>query len=303
MVRKISCFHAGATAIVIASGVIGMSFRMDSMSSTVRRRSSSASSASGHRFSVGHRPRGERDEPFACQLLPEVLGGERDERRKEPDPDRAELVESRAAVAVPRATPAVPLEVGLDPEVRLLQGLPGLEVVERLRGPGNVGLEPARSQRSMSCGRRSAGSLISITVLWNRSICFLVESTSSFRQSKSCQGSALPIRNIRTVSAPNSCTASSSRKTLPLDDDILAPFNRPMPKTTMPFGSSLLAFEDRGVVEELEGEVVGDEVLCREPEIVRVPGQELLPHGIERSSSRAGPGTSSRGRCSRRPPG
>ncbi len=39
--------------------------------------------------------------------------------------------------------------------------------------------------------------------------------------------------------------------------------------------------EDRDVVEELEGEMVGDEILCREPVIVRVPVEELFPHGIE----------------------
>jgi hypothetical protein len=76
----------------------------------------------------------------------------------------------------------------------------------------------------------------SLTREENRSICLRVEATRSFLQSKSCQGSALPTRNIRTVSAPNSLTASSSRKTFPFDEDILAPFRRPMPNTTIPFG-------------------------------------------------------------------
>ena len=39
--------------------------------------------------------------------------------------------------------------------------------------------------------------------------------------------------------------------------------------------------EDGDMVEELEGEVVGDQVLCREPEVVGVPVEELLPHGLE----------------------
>ena len=91
------------------------------------------------------------------------------------------------------------------------------------------------SQRSrfpgLSCPARHSN-----TVFTNRSICFRVELTNSFLQSKSCQGSALPTRNILTVSAPNSSTASSSRKTLPLDEDIFAPFRSPIPKTTMPLG-------------------------------------------------------------------
>jgi len=45
VMRKMSCFHAGARAIVIAVGFIWMSFKIDSISSTVRSRSSSASSA------------------------------------------------------------------------------------------------------------------------------------------------------------------------------------------------------------------------------------------------------------------
>ncbi len=82
-----------------------------------------------------------------------------------------------------------------------------------------------------------------------------VERTSSFLQSKSCHGSALPVKNILTVSAPNSLTASSSRKTFPFEEDIFAPFKRPMPKTTMPLGS--LSFVGKSsVVEDLEGEVV-----------------------------------------------
>ncbi|OPZ41472.1 MAG: hypothetical protein BWY93_02287 [Euryarchaeota archaeon ADurb.BinA087] len=70
----------------------------------------------------------------------------------------------------------------------------------------------------------------------NRSIWRFAEATSSFLQSKSCHGSALPTRNIRTVSAPNSLIASSRRKTFPFEDDIFAPFRSPMPKTTIPFG-------------------------------------------------------------------
>ena len=55
------------------------------------------------------------------------------------------------------------------------------------------------------------------------------------------------------------------------------------------------------VVEDLEGEVVRDQVLCREPEVVRVPGTGTPPAWRRVSSSRAGLRISSRGRCSRRP--
>ena len=76
-----------------------------------------------------NRPRGERDEPFTGKFLPEVLAGERDERGKEPDPDRTECMELPAAIAVFGQPAAVPFQVGLDPEVCFLQCLPGLEVV------------------------------------------------------------------------------------------------------------------------------------------------------------------------------
>ena len=76
-------------------------------------------------FFIRNRPRGERDEPFARQFLPEVLARERDERGKEPDPGRAERVEFPAPVVPFREPAAVPLQVGLDPEVGFLQGLPG----------------------------------------------------------------------------------------------------------------------------------------------------------------------------------
>ena len=140
-------------------------------------------------------------------------------------------------------------------------------------------LEPA-DQPAIDIMRFAIRIFDSPTVLKNRSICFFVEMTSSFLQSKSCHGSALPIRNIRTVSAPKSDTASSSRKTLPLDEDIFGTVEEPHAKNDHTLREFVFG-KYRDMVEELEGEVVGDQVFCREPVIVRVPVQELFPHGIE----------------------
>ena len=136
MVRKISCFHSGARAIVIALGVIWISFRIDSMSSTVRERSSSASSTfSLTSFSSATGQGANETSPSPASSFQRCspvngMNGERSRIQTEQS-----VWSSRLPSQFFREPAAVPLQVGLDPEVGFLECLPGLEVVEGLGGP------------------------------------------------------------------------------------------------------------------------------------------------------------------------
>ncbi len=237
MIRNASCFQAGATKRLMDFASIGMSFKIDSISSTVRARSSSASSTSGLIRLSSASGHGAKEtmplSPRSPQSASQVKGMKGARRRTH--------VRQRSCSTAPPPAPSgrrrrYHFRSASTPKNASWSAC-------RVWNESSAAVAPSMRRWSLLSSQASMGvapsaCFASLTVFQNRSICFLVDETSSFLQSKSCQGSALPTRNILTVSAPNSSRASSSRKTFPLLEDIFAPFRRPIPKTTMPRGCS-----------------------------------------------------------------
>ncbi len=72
---------------------------------------------------------------------------------------------------------------------------------------------------------------------------------------------------------------------IPLAGGHLGPVQQPHPKDHNPLRLVLLR-EDRDMVEDLEGQMVGDQVLSREPEVIGVPVHELRSDRIQRLPDR-----------------